>query len=58
MYRISSDLAHYVTHPDLPQFHGQIEKCAAELAAIGNRRSRSRVQHTALLPPLTVRPAQ
>jgi UV DNA damage endonuclease len=37
MYRISSDLAPYVTHPDLPQFHGQIEECAGELAALGER---------------------
>ncbi|MBN1580894.1 MAG: UV DNA damage repair endonuclease UvsE [Anaerolineae bacterium] len=35
MYRISSDLAPYVTHPDLPQFHNQIDECAAELAAVG-----------------------
>jgi len=35
MYRISSDLAPYLTHPDLPQFHGQIEECAAELEAVG-----------------------
>lgn len=35
MYRISSDLAPYVTHPDMPQFHGQIEECAAELEAVG-----------------------
>ncbi|HEU5103390.1 MAG TPA: UV DNA damage repair endonuclease UvsE [Roseiflexaceae bacterium] len=37
MYRMSSDLAPYVTHPDLPQFHGQIAECASELAAIGAR---------------------
>lgn len=37
MYRISSDLAPYITHPDLPQFHRQIEECAAELAQIGAR---------------------
>jgi UV DNA damage endonuclease len=37
MYRISSDLAPYVTHPDMPQFHGQIEECADQLAAIGAR---------------------
>jgi UV DNA damage endonuclease len=37
MYRLSSDLAPYVTHPDLPQFHGQIAECADELAAIGAR---------------------
>jgi UV DNA damage endonuclease len=35
MYRMSSDLAPYVTHPDLPQFHNQIEDCADELAAVG-----------------------
>lgn len=37
MYRMSSDLAPYVTHPDMPQFHGMIEECAAELHAIGKR---------------------
>jgi len=37
MYRMASDLAPYVTHPDLPQFHGQIDECAAELKAIGKR---------------------
>jgi len=37
MYRISSDLAPYVTHPDMPQFHGQIEACAEQLAALGAR---------------------
>lgn len=37
MYRMSSDLAPYVTHPDLPQFHGQIAECAPELAALGER---------------------
>ena len=28
MYRMSSDLAPYVTHPDMPQFHGMIGECA------------------------------
>jgi UV DNA damage endonuclease len=37
MYRMSSDLAPYVTHPDMPQFHGQIAECAPELAALGAR---------------------
>jgi UV DNA damage endonuclease len=37
MYRMSSDLAPYVTHPDMPQFHGQIGECEAELRAIGAR---------------------
>jgi len=37
MYRMSSDIAPYVTHPDMPQFHGQIAECAAELKALGKR---------------------
>ncbi len=35
MYRISSDVAPYVTHPDMPQFHGQIKECAEELQDLG-----------------------
>ncbi len=35
MYRLSSDLAPYVTHPGLHQFHRQIEDCQTELEAIG-----------------------
>lgn len=35
MYRMSADLAPYLTHPGLPQFHNQIDKCAADLAAVG-----------------------
>ncbi|MBC7251879.1 MAG: UV DNA damage repair endonuclease UvsE, partial [Anaerolineae bacterium] len=35
MYRMASDLAPYLTHPDLPQFHDQIEECATELEAVG-----------------------
>ncbi len=37
MYRISSDIAPYVTHPDLPQFHHQIDECRQELATLGTR---------------------
>jgi UV DNA damage endonuclease len=37
MYRISSDLAPYATHPDMPQFHGMVAESAAELAAIGRK---------------------
>jgi UV DNA damage endonuclease len=37
MYRMSSDLAPYVTHPDMPQFHSQIQECEGELAALGAR---------------------
>ncbi|MGB9299651.1 MAG: UV DNA damage repair endonuclease UvsE [Anaerolineae bacterium] len=35
MYRMAADLAPYVSHPDLPQFHSQIDDCATELAALG-----------------------
>jgi UV DNA damage endonuclease len=35
MYRLSSDLAPYATHPDLPQFHGMVAESDAELRAIG-----------------------
>jgi UV DNA damage endonuclease len=37
MYRMSSDLAPYVTQPDLPQFHGMIAESAPGLRAIGKR---------------------
>jgi UV DNA damage endonuclease len=37
MYRMASALAPYATHPDLPQFRGQVEACAERLAAVGGR---------------------
>jgi UV DNA damage endonuclease len=37
LYRISSDLAPYVTHPDMPQFHNQVAECEVELATLGAR---------------------
>ncbi|MFC0407283.1 UV DNA damage repair endonuclease UvsE [Roseomonas elaeocarpi] len=37
MYRMSSDLAPYVTHPDMPQFHNMIRESDAELRAFGAR---------------------
>jgi UV DNA damage endonuclease len=37
MYRLSAGIAPYVTHPDLPHFHGQVDECEAELAAFGER---------------------
>ncbi len=37
MYRMSSDIAPYVTHPDLSQFHRQIAECSDELGALGQR---------------------
>ncbi len=36
MYRMSSDLAPYATHPGMPQFHNQVEESAVELAEIGS----------------------
>ena len=35
-YRLAGQLAPYLTHPDLPQFHRQLEECATELAALGD----------------------
>jgi len=36
MYRMSADLAPYISHPDLCQFHSQIDDCATELSAVGS----------------------
>lgn len=44
MYRISSDFVPYVTHPDHPRFHDQIERFADELAALGERARRSSIR--------------
>jgi UV DNA damage endonuclease len=35
LYRMAAELAPYATHPDLPQFHHQIDQCLDELAALG-----------------------
>src|SRR5690242_4974338 len=37
MYRMASALAPYATHPDLPQFHRQVDACAEQLARVGAR---------------------
>jgi UV DNA damage endonuclease len=37
MYRMTASLAPYATHPDLPQFHGQVEESREELAGLGAR---------------------
>ncbi|MBW6524561.1 UV DNA damage repair endonuclease UvsE [Sphingomonas sp. RHCKR47] len=37
MYRLSSDLAPYATHPDMPQFHNMVAESDAELAAFGKK---------------------
>jgi UV DNA damage endonuclease len=35
MYRMTASLAPYATHPELSQFHGQVQECAGELAELG-----------------------
>jgi len=35
MYRVSSDIAPYATHPGMLQFGSQIQECARELAQVG-----------------------
>ncbi len=35
MYRMSSDLAPYATHPDMPHFHNMVRESAADLARVG-----------------------
>ena len=35
MYRVATALAPYASHPQLTQFHAQVDECAEELAAIG-----------------------
>jgi UV DNA damage endonuclease len=37
MYRMSSELAPYATHPDFPQFHNQIAESRSELRELGKR---------------------
>jgi UV DNA damage endonuclease len=34
-YRVAAQLAPYLTHPSMPQFHNQLDESAAELTAIG-----------------------
>jgi UV DNA damage repair endonuclease len=35
MYRFSSALAPYATHPALARFHGQVTECEEQLARCG-----------------------
>ena len=37
MYRMSSDIAPYATHPDMPQFHNMVAESDAELRAFGKK---------------------
>ncbi len=45
-YRMSGQLAPYLTHPDLPAFHNQLDDCSTELAAIGDLARQQRVRLT------------
>jgi UV DNA damage endonuclease len=40
MYRISSDIAPYATHPDMPQFHNQLMECEEAMAALASKVAR------------------
>lgn len=40
MYRLSSDLAPYATHPDMPQFHSMVRDSDPELRAFGAKARR------------------
>ena len=44
MYRMASGLAPYVTHPDHPEFHGQVAECVEELERIGGLAKRMGVR--------------
>lgn len=37
MYRMSSDLAPYATHPGMPQFHGMVRECHGDLQKLGKK---------------------
>jgi UV DNA damage endonuclease len=54
MYRLAADLAPYVTHPDLPQFHSQIEECATELTTLGQMISQLDLRLSFHLPLVSV----
>lgn len=45
-YRMAGQLAPYLTHPELPAFHNQLEECSTELAAIGDMARQQRVRLT------------
>src|SRR3712207_9169205 len=35
MYRMTASLAPYATHPDMPQFHRQVDEAREDLATLG-----------------------
>ena len=44
MYRMATAMAPYASHPDLPQFHRQVEECQGELAEVGALANELRVR--------------
>ena len=44
MYRFASGLAPYASHPDLTQFHHQLDECESELAAVGREVARAGIR--------------
>jgi UV DNA damage endonuclease len=44
MYRMSSDFVPYYTHPDMPQFHGQLDEAREELAQLGALAQKYRIR--------------
>lgn len=45
-YRMAGQLAPYLTHPHLPQFHRQLDECDLELAAMGDLARQLRLRLT------------
>lgn len=45
-YRLAGQLAPYLTHPGLPEFHRQLDECATELAAVGDLARQQRLRLT------------
>ena len=44
MYRLSSDFVPYATHPDMPQFHGQLREHERQLAEVGSKALESEIR--------------
>src|SRR5215210_4422631 len=44
MYRMATALAPYASHPDLPQFHDQIDECAEQLDEVGRLAAARRIR--------------
>ena len=45
-YRMAGQLAPYLTHPELPAFHSQLDECSTELAVIGDMARQQRMRLT------------